>query len=890
MASAKQDFERFVRWLYQPGKEVPADVRRLANLSLANFVALAETSKQRNQRASYLAGLMQSGLADTVDAAPAAAADVANGAWPWVRLSSFTLGPFRGFRNPAPFDLKKQIILFYGPNGSGKTSICEGLEYALLGEVEEASSKRIAPRVYLANIHARRFNDPELKALDHQGREVAVTANLDAYRFCFIEKNRIDAFSRIAARPAAQRTELIATLFGMDQFNEFVSHFNESIDSQLVLTRDKQNDLARRRAALTTDHETVKGEAAELEKLVAEETALAQTYAADGTYEGLKQLMGTAEVPGRLQELDTLLDAVLPGIIGVTRTGLLEAFDAVHQEQRELNDIVAALRARSDQVSFKDLYTSVLALQKTYGDRCPACDTPLAGSAHVSVDPYGKATTGLKQLEELGTLQEKQRATQGKLQKASRDLRQILGSLAVFTTARQEQETPVGQYLLNLPDEPAGTWWDGIYPQPAVPFPGLPTLDQLLALAERIEAQDAETRGEHQAREPRIAERNRLREFQLKLQAQDQKRQQLRERVAAADARIKAFETANAELIKQADAEKLSIERDTPFKAAYDRFLEELRTYRNQLPGQLMAGLNELALTLYNGFNRNDLDADKLASLYLPLTGEDKIEISFRGNPERKVDALHVLSEGHIRCLGLAVLLAKAKSISCPVIVFDDAINAIDHDHRGGIRETIFESDHFEQAQLIVTCHSNEFIKDIQQHLTPQRRNDCQVYLLRHHDGDYQPRVSGNIPSANYVAKARAARDALNDRDALAASRQALEMLSEKVWRWLGSHSQDLGTLNLMLVGVNAEPSLRNLCEALYKKLNDAKAFAHQNKDILLASYGRILGIPANNLVWTYLNKGTHEEADRDDFDGETVESVVKALEDLDQLNLRNGK
>ena len=240
-------------------------------------------------------------------------------------------------------------------------------------------------------------------------------------------------------------------------------------------------------------------------------------------------------------------------------------------------------------------------------------------------------------------------------------------------------------------------------------------------------------------------------------------------------------------MIAQADQEALDIVRDTPYKAAYDRFLETLRSYRDQLPSQLMAGLNEAAKDLYNAFNRNDREEDKLSALYLPLTDDGKIEISFQGNPDVRVDALHVLSEGHIRCLGLAILMTKAKSIGCPVIVFDDAINAIDHDHRGGIREAIFESDHFTNTQLIVTCHSNEFIKDIQQHLPAQRRNGCQVYLLRHHDGNYQPRVTGNIPSANYIAKARAAREALNDRDALAASRQALEMLSEKTWRWLGS-------------------------------------------------------------------------------------------------------
>jgi hypothetical protein len=172
---------------------------------------------------------------------------------------------------------------------------------------------------------------------------------------------------------------------------------------------------------------------------------------------------------------------------------------------------------------------------------------------------------------------------------------------------------------------------------------------------------------------------------------------------------------------------------------------------------------------------------------------------------------LHVLSEGHIRCLGLTILLAKCQSIDCPLIIFDDAINAIDHDHRSGMRETIFESDHFAAAQLIVTCHSNEFIKDIEQHLRADRREDCQVFLFRNHVGDYQPRVTGNVPTRNYVVKARTAKDMLDDREALASARRALEMLSEKTWRWLASH--DLGLLNVQLAGVNAEPGLRSLPE-----------------------------------------------------------------------------
>lgn len=889
MASAERDFERFVAWLHLSATQAPPEVKRLANLALANFDGLAQTVRQHSQRSTYLVDRARRTLAQTPDCPPTIKAAAADGAWPWQRLRSMTIGPFRGFRTPEPFDLQKRVILFYGPNGSGKTSFCEGLEYGLLGSVEEAETKRIDGRTYLANFHARRFEPPVLRAIDNQNREIAVASNPDTFRFCFIEKNRIDAFSRIAARPPAQRTELIATLFGMDKFNEFVGHFNESIDQQLVLIATKQLALTGKRNALVTDQASVNGEAKALLDLAAEEAALALTHSAGMTYAGLKALIGTADAPGRLRHLEAILNAVPPAAIGLSSQGLLNAFEESRQGQEELTDIAAKLEARSSQVSFKDLYTAVLALQVTEGDHCPACDTPLADT---TADPFEKATAGLAQLQELGELQEERKTAQGKVATASRELRRRLAVLAAFVAAHEEQGTPVGRYLASLPADPAVDWWTTVYParppQEGAGANAVTLFEQIQVLADRVAAQDAASLQAHQERQRNITERDGLIAFQLSVQAQDLKRQQLVDGVAAAKGRIAAFDVDNAQIIRDVAQEARDIERDAPIKAAYDRFLALLRNYRNQLPGTLMAGLNDAAMNLYNEFNRDDLEPDKLAALHLPVTGEQKIEISFRGSPKVRVDALCILSEGHIRCLGLAVLLAKGQSIQSPLIVFDDAINAIDHDHRSGIRETIFESDHFAQTQLIVTCHSNEFIKDIQQHLPAQRRGDCQVYLFRNHTGNYQPRVTGNVPSKNYVVKARASKDALDNREALASCRQGLEMLSEKVWRWLASY--DLGLLNLELAGVGAAPGLRNLCEALRKRLEDAATFSHANKPALVAAYGRILGIPAANLVWTYLNKGTHEEANRDDFDATLVEEVVQTLEALDGLDLRAGR
>ena len=302
-----------------------------------------------------------------------------------------------------------------------------------------------------------------------------------------------------------------------------------------------------------------------------------------------------------------------------------------------------------------------------------------------------------------------------------------------------------------------------------------------------------------------------------------------------------------------------------------------------------MAGLNDAAMNLYNEFNRNDLEPDKLAALHLPLTGEQKIEISFRGNPGVRVDALHILSEGHIRCLGLAILLAKAQSIQSPLIVFDDAINAIDHDHRSGIRETIFESDHFAETQLIVTCHSNEFIKDIQQHLPAQRRGDCQVYLFRNHTGNYQPRVTGNVPSKNYVVKARASKDALDTsrgprRHAGRALRCCLRRCGagSPATIWACSTCSSLASARSPACAICARRSA-----------NGSKTRRPSTTPTSPCSWPPTAGFLASRpptLVWTYLNKGTHEEANRDDFDAALVETVVQTLEALDGLDLRVGR
>jgi recombinational DNA repair ATPase RecF len=881
VGSAKEDLERFVHWLHKPETHAAENVRRFGNLVLAHFEEVLGTARQHNNRATLLAALARQGLATTPSTIPEIPGDQVRNDWPFTRLKSLTVGPFRGFRRKETFDLRKRIVLVYGPNGSGKTSLCDALEYGLLGQVQDAELKRLEQHQYLANIHARRFSAPQLTALDHRAREVVVLANASAFRFCFVERNRIDAFARIASRPPSVRTELIATLFGMEQFSEFVNHFNDSLDPVLVLTPENERRLVDRRQSLARDQQTIAGEQSALLRQDEVEANFAENCRPGTTYANLKAHVGSPE-SGRLHELEEALNAVPPSLLGITRQGLLDRYEAADQAADRHQATERQLEQRASQVAFKDLYGAILALQATEGQHCPACETPIE---NVTINPFEKATTGIQELRELSVLQDEAARQLDELREAGRRLRSALATLLTFLEAHHLGNSSALRYLNSLPATPRhDRWWQDVYAPEPIPDVEGPTLDDLLEIAQQIESHDQIARDQLTARQRMIDERRELLEWQQSIRNHDLQRVRIIEDVAAARNRIAEFDAANAILLEQVQRESNQLERDRPIKDTYDEFLRMLRRFRNELPGVLMAGLNELSRDLYNEFNEQDHEGDKLASLNLPLTGDQRISIAFRGDPQRSVDALTVLSEGHIRCLGLAILLAKCVSIHSPLIVFDDAVNAIDHDHRSGIRQAIFESDRFREMQLIVTCHSNEFLKDIQNNLAQDSRSDSAEYIFRHHTGDHHPRISSNETTRNYIARARAAAEILDHREALSISRKGLEMLSVKVWKWLGYF--DRGSLVIEIDRPNGEPSLRNLCDAIRCKLDDA-TFSHANRAPVLAALQRILGIPAQNLIWTYLNKGTHEEENREDFDAGLVEVVVQTLEQMDVLSFR---
>lgn len=89
------------------------------------------------------------------------------------------------------------------------------------------------------------------------------------------------------------------------------------------------------------------------------------------------------------------------------------------------------------------------------------------------------------------------------------------------------------------------------------------------------------------------------------------------------------------------------------------------------------------------------------------------------------------------------------------------------------------------------------------------------------------------------------------------------------------------GNLSIKMRSANSPIELRNLSDQLKAKITK-EDFGHQEKDIVLNPINTLLGINGDSREWRYLNKGTHDEQDRAEFDRTAVVTIISSLADID--------
>tara|TARA_R110001592_G_scaffold110989_2_gene307743 strand:- start:30934 stop:33564 length:2631 start_codon:yes stop_codon:yes gene_type:complete len=876
MASVIAEYRRFLEALAL--RPVNEDIRRMANLVYSNLSHLAQVGATRRARSSRLAPIAINHLARTSPDLPEfnhLDRDGQNHG----RLHELSVGPFRGFTNQEVFDLNKSITLIYGANGTGKSSLCEALETALLGSISEAQVKRINHNSYCRNARLGRHVEPVITITTDDNSTIELEPNEEKYRFCFIEKNRLDDFARIASRTPSDQRQIIATLFGIDQFSDFVRGFNPSLDENLNLNGQRAQELAVRRLALASAEKIIQDYPQRLSQIGIDEQSIADRIQLGSNYETVTLwLLGNQEKQGRLPYIQSLLDAPAPTVYGITSAQLTSAFEQVFQINNTLQGINTELTRRSSEVSYKQLYESVLQLASSNPEQCPACGTDLQS---VVKNPYETATLGLETLGELARLQEQAKSESDSLNESLRNLHQLMANTinaAVVSCPQKLQE----RALPALPPASAGNWlqvWVN---------DGNMAWNNLLALCPDIEASDNQTRQVLAQRQQLIEERTRLDGYRIEIERAKVIRQTTENQVTEARNTVASFDEANRALIEQVASEVQVVELHNRVKNSYDGFLREIQLYLGDLPSQLLQGLGQRACDLYNSFNRDDLPVDLLHRLWLPLAENGKIELEFQGQIDVRYDALTILSEGHIKCLGLAILLAKNIEERCPIVIFDDVVNAIDDDHRNGIWRTFFEDGLLDDKQVILTSHAEEFLHRIQQELGAARANEIRMYKFLPHHGEHHLRIDTNPPSKNYVLKALQAFSNDDKREALYYSRAAIESLTDRLWVWMGRRGD--GRIELKLSGPRAPWELNNKCSKIRSSL---RKYPNQSEAIVssIQALDSLLGIGGGSIEWGYLNSGTHDSQRDGEFDRATVQTITSAVELLDQAltDLQSG-
>jgi hypothetical protein len=230
----------YLKWIATLKTETLSELEKhLLNLITDNFEDVFISGTRQGSRAKLIISLLESNptLDDRVLNIPDSEATEKTNQ----PLTKIEIGPFRGFDAPREFQFGDNYTLLYGSNGTGKSSLCEGLEASLLGYVVEAERKRIPLETYIQNTSVESGSIPfAYKTLDN-GTVERVNQSIDDYQYCFIEKNRIDDFSRVSANTERNQEAIILKLFGLDEFNAFVNDFTDNFANYFQEDVTKQN-------------------------------------------------------------------------------------------------------------------------------------------------------------------------------------------------------------------------------------------------------------------------------------------------------------------------------------------------------------------------------------------------------------------------------------------------------------------------------------------------------------------------------------------------------------------------------------------------------------------------------------------------------------------------
>lgn len=791
---------------------------------------------------------------------------------------------FRGFKAKESFEFSKNYNIVFGKNGTGKSSFFEALEYVLLGNIEEAGKRGFDITKYIINADTGKVLSPKAYYLDRENNNVAIVSDYGKYQWFFVEKNRINDFSRVSANTPGIQTLIISSLFGLDEFNEFVKKFtpNFAINPE----DENQKKLEQLTGNLEIHKINKESEDANLKNISEEKNKIYEGYKTSSYYdekinncdELLKLINGDAESKGTIENLNeeiikqqnviTLsIDEIYIETLKKHRDNCVKNIDDYENTQNELSSQV-------DKINLKELYEAALKVEVWVKDKCPLCLTPTKGFIKkVKKNPYVHSRDQLEKLKEASKLETKKEDLK----------RTVLRELSNLNNCVNKVNLDNEKTNYKIDFEANYQTIDGLDTTNEIKNK-IQSCEQLKNIElEKLKKQISSIKKQNSEKDVAIQkifdEKKYFENLKTNIEKQDTLYQSAKSRKEVASKAIDEFSEKNKELLNKIKEEQ-EINKDyEKYKTSYDKLCKLLNEYKDMLPVKLTEGLNERVASYYNTINKHDESRgfEQIEKIELPTKAKDQISIYFKSDPAKKEDALHVLSEGHLKCLGLAMIIAKAVTENVPVLIFDDIVNAIDDDHRSGVRDLLFKHDDIKDKQIILTSHGRSFTKQIVNDI-----KDCQVpekckeicFVLTSERGV----TSRSKDTEHHLSKAKKHFEEDSEYECAKECRYALENMIQKIWKKFGNKKMNTA-LSVVLRYGQDEPDLHSVVNSVYNRIKKLK---NEEKDDKFTNIENNLEEILKDNNWKVINNASHYQKWEEEIIEDTaVKKVFDCLMEL---------
>ncbi len=623
-------------------------------------------------------------------------------------LDYLSVKNFRGFGEFGPDDkgsfirFSKLKNIFYAPNGGGKSSLCEALEFGTTGDIKEASRRKTRVKQYIARGGIRH------QLLLMGADKLPVKPNI-SWSSCFIDRNRLQEFSLLGSKDTGSvESDVLATLFGLEELQEVIARFvrPESFSLRTFMRADQAEALEHLERTKSSLGQLRSRHRAELQGSISHICELLGLRSDQNFEIRPKVLRLRKTIDMHIRGAERLRAAKAPFAIPLRQVKRICAI--AQRLLRRRGDIETVFLQRASEVNYRAVFEALEAIEQLQGGECcPACLTPLD---KVMVNPFERARGQLKALGALESLKQSRQRNDARI--ALWASRVSTAMSAVKGNAYAAVPCPLKMEELEaiLAEFHAATDRSQVAPS---------VLDSFLRLcegsAEQIEAYLRAC--ERKCREVDQAEVQaaRLEARVVQLKAIDESLKQLFDRKTRAESEYRAGNGQMADLVRQKAALLNDAVDNSHFnqllkdlEAEYQTLYRDLLDYKLELEKARITGIEAKAAEYYRAINKHDDDHEQIASLSFDRQA-DSYRISITNLDGSSLDAFAVLSEGHLRALGLSILLAMAEKNNFPLIVFDDVVNAIDTEHRSNIIDLFFSDDYLRRIQMVVTTHDRLF-------------------------------------------------------------------------------------------------------------------------------------------------------------------------------------